>query len=184
MPPLTFRPLAESDLPLLAGWLAAPHVLTWWRDPAELEQVRAKYLPRIHRVDATEVFVIVEGARDIGIIQRYRLDAHPEWHRVLREAGLDRHAAGLDYFIGESDRLGKGLGSCAVRQFVDDLFADWPDVEAVAVTPQAQNRASCRVLEKAGFEAAWSGTLDTDDPADSGLAVLYVHNRRPTTPAP
>lgn len=182
MAPLAFRPLAESDLPLLAGWLAAPHVLRWWRDPTELEHVRAKYLPRIHRVDATEVFVIVEDTRDIGMIQRYRLDAHPEWHRVLHKVGLDHRAAGIDYFIGEHDRLGKGLGSCAVRQFVDDLLADWPDVEAVAVTPQAENRASCRVVEKAGFESAWKGILDSDDPADAGLAVLYVRDR--TAPAP
>lgn len=177
VPSLTFRSLAESDLPLVAGWLAAPHVMRWWRDSAELEQVRAKYLPRIRKVDATEVFVIVEDARDIGIIQRYRLDAHPEWRQVLSAAGLRHNAAGIDYFIGESDQLGKGLGSTAIRQFVDDLFADWPDVDAAAATPQADNRASCRSLEKTGFEAVWSGPVDSDDPADSGPAVLYVRAR-------
>jgi aminoglycoside 6'-N-acetyltransferase len=130
MPLLTFRPLTGSDLPLVAAWLGAPHVVRWWRNPAALEQVRAKYLPRIYGPDATEVFVIVEGPQDIGIIQRYRLNAHPDWQQTLATAGLtSAKAAGIDYLLGEVGHTGRGIGSRAVQQFVDGLFTDWPDVD-------------------------------------------------------
>ncbi|HVG51189.1 MAG TPA: acetyltransferase, partial [Xanthobacteraceae bacterium] len=36
-----FVPVGEEHLPLLAGWLAEPHVRQWWGDPAiELELIR------------------------------------------------------------------------------------------------------------------------------------------------
>ena len=175
---LKFRRLVESDLPRLAGWLGAPHVAQWWRDPTDLEQVRTKYVPRIGGQDPTEVFVIVNDSQDIGIIQRYRLSGHPGWEKTLRESGLSSSkAAGIDYFIGVPEQVGRGTGTLAVREFVDLLFADYPDVEQIAVTPQEANRASCRVLEKAGFEPRWKGLLDSDDPADAGPAVLYVRRR-------
>lgn len=39
---LAFRPLAETDLPQLARWLAADHVQEWWRDPSAPKRVRGQ----------------------------------------------------------------------------------------------------------------------------------------------
>ncbi len=175
---LSFRPLADSDLPHLADWLSASHVKQWWCDPTDLDRLRSKYLPRINGQDPTEVFVIVHGLQDIGIIQRYRLNSQPGWVGTLTKSGLRlANAAGIDYLIGESKQVGRGIGTQAVREFVDQLLADYPDVNQVAVTPQRANRASCRVLEKAHFEPRWTGHLDSNDPADEGTAVLYVRDR-------
>ncbi len=30
-----FRPVTEKDLPMIARWLAEPHVAAWWDDPAK-----------------------------------------------------------------------------------------------------------------------------------------------------
>lgn len=46
--------------------------------------------------------------------------------------------------------------------------------------PQTANRASCRVLEKAGYELEWTGLLQSDDPSDAGPAALYVRQRTPS----
>jgi len=35
MPLYRFREMTADDLPLLQGWLAAPHVTEWWGDPDE-----------------------------------------------------------------------------------------------------------------------------------------------------
>lgn len=86
-------------------------------------------------------------------------------------------AAGIDYLIGEPDHVGLGIGTQAVRRFTRRPFAEWPDIEDVVVTPQTANLASCRVLEKAGYELTWTGVLDSDDPADAGVASLYVRHR-------
>lgn len=176
---LEFRPLSEAELPTLAGWLDATHVREWWRDSADLEHVRRKYLPRIRGEEPTEVFVIVHEGDDIGIIQRYRLRAYPGWSGAVAGTGLAfPEAAGIDYLIGESAHVGRGVGTSAISAFTERLWTDYPDVQVVVVTPQQANRPSCRVLEKAGYQPLWIGILDSDDPSDSGPAVLYASDRR------
>jgi aminoglycoside 6'-N-acetyltransferase len=82
-PLVAFRPLAAGDLPLLARWLAEPHVERFYREPSDLPSVRQRYLPAIRGDDPTDLFMIVfaigGSARDIGMIQRYRIADHPEW---------------------------------------------------------------------------------------------------------
>lgn len=175
---VTFRPLAEADLPQVARWLGSAHVQEWWRDSSDLATVRQKYLPRIHGNEPTEVFVIVNDETDIGIIQRYRLGNYPEWQSTVAASGLTfSNPAGIDYLIGEAEHIGRGTGSRAIGRFTETLFADYPDVDMIVVTPQQANRASCRVLEKAGYKLEWAGLLDSDDPADVDTAALYVRHR-------
>lgn len=46
---LSFRRMAEGDLPLMHAWLTTGFVREWYGDePDTLEAVIAKYLPRIH----------------------------------------------------------------------------------------------------------------------------------------
>lgn len=175
---IDYRPLAETDLRRLAGWLNEDHVREWWRDGSDLEQLRTKYLPRIRCEEPTEVFVITDDEDDIGIIQRYRLADYPDWDETVARTGLVfADAAGIDYLIGDVSCTGRGLGTRAIEEFTALLVADWPDIEQVVVTPQQANRASCRALEKAGYTLRWTGRLDSDDPADAGTTALYVRNR-------
>lgn len=163
---------------MLSSWLGRDHVQQWWNDPSTRDAVAAKYLPRIRGDEPTEVFVVSDGCADIGMIQRYRIADHPEWLTILGAVGFDAAAAaGIDYLIGEPDRIGRGAGTEMIRAFTDELFTDLPDVSRVAVTPQAANIASCRVLEKAGYRLMWSGELDSDDPSDEGESALYVRDR-------
>jgi len=175
---VAFRPLAESDLPLVARWLGAEHVQEWWKDPSAPERVREKYLPRILGDDPTDMYVVMFDDQDVGLIQSYRLGDHPGWATTIVGSGMAfPSAAGIDYLIGERDLVGRGMGSAAISAFTDFVFTSYPDVEAIVVTPQAANRASCRVLEKAGYQLTWTGMLNSDDPSDSGLAALYVRTR-------
>ncbi len=175
---VTFRPLHQDDFGLLSTWLERSHVQAWWRDPSAPEAVARKYGPRVRGESPTEVFIVGVDDRDVGMIQRYRIADHPEWLVVLAQTGFDAaSAAGIDYFIGEPESVGRGVGTAMIRAFTDQLFADLPDVECVAVTPQSANIASCRVLEKAGYDRLWTGQLDSDDPADEGEAALYVRRR-------
>ena len=53
--------------------------------------------------------------------------------------------------IGERDVLGAGLGSRAIREFVNGVvFAD-PTIRAVLTDPEEKNLSSLRAFEKAGF---------------------------------
>jgi aminoglycoside 6'-N-acetyltransferase len=178
MSTLSFRPMVVADLPMLADWLREEHVQLWWKDPTAPDNVEAHYLPRITGLDPTEMFVIVWEGQDVGMLQRYRLDDNPDWQRSLVPSGLSfGMAAGIDYAIGIPELIGRGIGSAAIAAFSASVFERYPDVERIVVTPQTANRASCRVLEKAGYVLTWTGALDSDDPSDAGPAALYIVSR-------
>ena len=174
-----FRPLAETDLPTVASWLASEHVRAWWKDPADIESVRAKYLPRIRGDEPTEVFIAsTAGLGPFGLIQRYRFRDYGSWAATVAGTALSfPAAAGIDYLIGDAGLTGRGLGTDMIRSFTTKLFADYDDVATIVVTPQHANRASCVALENSGYSRVWIGRLDSDDPADAGDAAIYVRHR-------
>lgn len=171
--------MVEGDLPIVAAWLREAHVQAWWRDPSAPDHVEQKYLPRIRGEEPTEMFIIIWHAQPVGLIQRYLLRDHPEWRRTLMATGQPfSEAAGIDYAIGEPDLVGRGVGTHVIAEFSREVFLAYPDVDQIVVTPQAANRPSCRVLEKAGYDLIWTGMLDSTDPGDSGPAALYVLQRQ------
>lgn len=170
--------MTERDLPLVATWLAEAHVQAWWRDPTAPARVEETYLPRLRGTVPTEMFTIVWRGEPVGFIQRYLLRDHPDWQRSLQPTGLTfGEAAGIDYAIGRADLISQGIGSLVVAAFSRALFDDHPDVERIVVAPQAENVASFRALEKAGYERRWVGQLDSDDPGDSGPPAVHVLER-------
>ncbi|MFZ6005042.1 MAG: GNAT family N-acetyltransferase [Actinomycetota bacterium] len=173
--------MTEADLPLVATWLREPHVQRWWNDPSAPDRVEEKYLPRIRGEEATEMLVVLWDGAEVGMIQRYLMSDHPDWVRSLAPVGLaiddPSTVAGIDYAIGVPDLIGGGIGSRVVADFSHDLFLRHRAVDKIVVTPQAANRASCRVLEKAGYELVWTGMLESSDPSDAGPAAVYVLTR-------
>lgn len=128
-------------------------------------------------VEPTEVFLVEQAGQPIGMAQRYRLDDEPECQRVLEVTGTPRNAAGIDYLIGEEDLIGQGIGTELIVRFVEDTWSRYPDVPAIVVNVQQDNRRSWRALEKAGFTRCWAGELDSDDPSDQGPGYAYLLNR-------
>ena len=139
--------------------------------------VEARYGPVVEGDDPAEVFVVERDGEPIGMIQRYRLSEEPEWRRVLAAAPTPGDAASIDYLIGEEALLGRGLGGEIVERLVEDTWQRYPEVPAIVVSVQQENRRSWRALEKAGFERAWAGMLDSDDPSDEGPSYVYVRYR-------
>jgi aminoglycoside 6'-N-acetyltransferase len=184
---ISFRPLQQSDLPLLAEWLQRPHVARWWREPADFPAVEAAYGPMVDRSDPTEGFIAVgQGPGDgraLAFLQLYRLDDNPEWQRAiaaaLAESDLEVSArsAGIDYLIGDQTMTGRGLGRRMIAAFVDLLWDRYPDTTAVVVAVDQGNEASWRALEGSGFLRAWAGVLSSEDPSDEGPSYLYMRRR-------
>jgi aminoglycoside 6'-N-acetyltransferase len=126
--------MREDDLALMATWLAEEHVQRWGRDPSAPQHVEEKYLPRLRGAEPTEMFVILHADEPIGFIQRYLMRNHPDGARTLYSTGqVFDEAAGIDYAIGRSDLVGRGIGSAVVAAFSESLFESVlgaPDVEA------------------------------------------------------
>lgn len=74
---------------------------------------------------------------------------------VFRQDNIHYRTAEMGYYIAEP-YWGHGLGTSAVKQTCEFIFTN-TDIIRIYAEPFARNQASCRILEKAGFEC--EGTL-------------------------
>ena len=165
---IAFRPLARADLPMLHEWLRRPHVAEWWDGEPTPDELEADYGPAIDGRDSTRAYVVLVDGAPAGFIQSYvAVDAHADgWWRDVADPGV----RGIDQFLADASRLGRGIGSAMVRAFTDRLLAD-PAVTRVQVDPMPHNGRAIRCYEKAGFVPV--GVVDTPD----GPALL-MHRER------
>ena len=109
------------------------------------EQDGADYISAMLSADENETFafaVTVDG-KAIGSIG------------VFRQSNIHRQTGELGYYIAEA-YWGKGIMTEAVKQICEYVFGS-SDIIRIYAEPFACNIASCRVLEKAGFQ--YEGTL-------------------------
>jgi RimJ/RimL family protein N-acetyltransferase len=152
---ITFRPLAEMDLPQVHAWLNNPNVAQWYGLGIEnttyptMEQLQANYLPRIRGDVPTFCYIMCLGERDFGFVQTYRIGSYPTYASIIE---VDPEAWGIDIFIGEDDCRDGGLGSSALQLFVEGMLFNRPGVEVAVIAPNPENIRAIRSYEKAGFE--------------------------------
>lgn len=145
-----FRRLSEEDLPLLHEWLQREHVRRWWSKHDTYEKVAEHYLPAITGTDPTQLYVIELDARAAGLIETYLVSDYPEYEAIV---GTDEGVAGLDLFLADEEQTGRGIGSRVIAEFVRDVVFATPTTRACIAGPDADNGASIRAFEKAGFTA-------------------------------
>ena len=93
--------------------------------------------------DQTFAFAVTADSKVVGSIG------------VFRQENIHRQTGELGYYIAE-EYWGKGIMTEAVKQICAYVF-DKSDMIRIYAEPFAYNAASCRVLEKAGFQ--YEGTL-------------------------
>lgn len=74
---------------------------------------------------------------------------------VFRKDNIHSKTAELGYYVSEQ-YWGNGIGTSAVKQICEYVFSN-SDIIRIFAEPFADNAASCRILEKSGFE--YEGTL-------------------------
>lgn len=173
LPKVTLRPLALADFHYLVKWINEPHVARWWDGTTDSEAVNAKYGPRLEADSPTSVFVIEVDNCPAGIIQCYRHKDYPDWDRAV---GIE-NGAGIDYLIGETAFIGKGLGAQAIREIAKIAFNLYPEITVVLAAPERDNHASWRTLEKAGFERVDERQLESGCPSDAWVSYIYALRR-------
>ncbi|MEX2393323.1 MAG: GNAT family N-acetyltransferase [Actinomycetota bacterium] len=165
---IDFVRLTRDDLLLLAKWFEEPHVRRWWIDAdSDPDHLEAKYGPRIDG-GWPEVFVVYVDGAPVGFVQWCPMEHYAEWYADLEDT---KDAIGIDYLIGEPDRVGQGLGTRVIGEFVSRAWVRFPNAGGVAADPQPGNTASCRVLEKNGFHAVFEGRLP-NEPVDARVYRL------------
>ncbi len=143
-PRYDFRAVTEADLPLLAAWLAEPHVAQWWDEgpEASLAEIR-EAMEDI----STEPLIVELDGRPIAYLQSY--DPHLEDDHPYQDQ--PHGTLGLDLSIGPPDLVGIGHGSAMLAQFVELLFEE--GTPRVIIDPDPTNTRAIRAYEKAGFRA-------------------------------
>jgi RimJ/RimL family protein N-acetyltransferase len=146
---IAFAPIEQSHLPLLETWLSAPHVREWWGDPdVELGHIR----DMIEGRDTTRPFIFFVDGQPVGYIQYWFIGHHQNETWIVDNpwlAELPPDAIGVDLSIGEPALLSQGIGSMALRAFVDNLVADGHDT--IIIDPDPNNARAIKAYRKAGF---------------------------------
>lgn len=137
-----------TDASDLAAALSNPKVQDNLRDGLPYpytEQDGIAYISEMLSANENETFAFAITADDkaIGSIG------------VFRQGNIHRQTAELGYYVAE-EYWGKGIATEAIKQVCKYVFAN-SDILRIYAEPFAYNTASCRALEKAGFQC--EGTL-------------------------
>lgn len=164
---LTIRLLRNdmADFALMARWREKPHVRAWWDpddDPPTCEQLAAHYGSYLHPSSPTTPCIIEVGRRPVGYVQFYRWASFADQARAM-DVDVDDGTYGIDIHVGETDALGRGIGTRAIELLCDHLAGDHA-ATGFALTTEVGNLRAQRAFEKAGFTRAREVLeLDTRD---------------------
>lgn len=138
---MPIRPWLMSDAAALARALSDERVLASLRDglpyPYTEADARDFISAMLRSGDRCCAFAITDGGECVGGIS------------VTRGENIHRRTGELGYYVARS-HWGRGLATDAVRGICAHVFAA-TDILRIYAEPFADNAASCRVLEKAGF---------------------------------
>jgi aminoglycoside 6'-N-acetyltransferase len=175
---MTWRHVTPDDFPLLARWLAEPHVARWWHHETSAAAVERDFGPSARREEPNEDLLAFLGGAPIGLLQRSFLHDYPEYLDELTSlTAVPPRAMTIDYLIGDAANVGRGIGTCMIRSALEQLWADHKDADCVVVAVHVDNTGSWRVLEKSGLARVARGEIAPDNPIDDRRHYVYRIDR-------
>ncbi len=162
---LKIRKWALSDAKALAASIGNPNVRKNLRDGLPdpyTEQDGVDFITSMLATDGdtTFSFAITVDGKAVGCISVYRQD------------NIHRQTAEMGYHLAE-EYWGQGVMTQAVKETCRYVFAH-SDIIRIYAEPFERNVASCRVLEKAGFQ--WEGTLRSNAVKDGVILDMKMYS--------
>ncbi|MCL2167190.1 MAG: acetyltransferase [Clostridiales bacterium] len=146
---LKLRLFYDGDIPLMERWLYAPHVAAWYKHPdhwlRELRERRGEFSFLSH-------YIVEYEEKAVGFCQYYdcfHSRLHEVWNDEWKVGDKQGEVFSIDYLIGETEYLRRGLGKRIVAELMGKLRAIGAIRCIVSLEPD--NIASRRVLEANGF---------------------------------
>ena len=150
---LELRLLGDDDVPLVETWLNKDHVKRWYEIPhmgVTIDDWMSEINQRNGEFSWLTYLIATWQGQPIGLCQYYKCkDSDDEDFGTLPLEG----AYGIDYLIGETSYLGKGLGKGIINLLVDRIFSI-PDAQRVTADIDKDNKASEKALLSCGFALA------------------------------
>jgi aminoglycoside 6'-N-acetyltransferase len=140
--------MSLSDLPLMASWLGNEALTSFFGPKMNEKEVVRKYEPRIEgKIPVVPCIAEIEG-RPVGFVQ-YSFLQDTEW----TECGYDDSFPifGMDQFIGDAERWGKGMGTLPIESMSRFLFTE-KKAELITLDTQSDNMRAICCYEKCGFK--------------------------------
>lgn len=145
---ITFRPLTAADFPMLTLWLAEPHVRKFvQKTPMSLEDVTAKYGPRVRGEQPLVCHVASDDGAPFGYLQAYRNRDWPDYAQVM---GHD-DGVSLDLHIGDPTLVGKGLGRAMLGGYVSGVALPHYAEHRAYIAHDLDNAAALACSRSVGF---------------------------------
>jgi aminoglycoside 6'-N-acetyltransferase len=177
---MTWRHLTPDDFPLVARWLAQPHVARWWDHETSAAAVERDFGPSARGEEPNEDLLAFLDGLPIGLLQRSFLHDYAEYLDELTPlTEVPPGAMTIDYLIGDAANIGRGLGTRMIHSALEQLWADHKNASCVIVPVHADNTGSWRALEKAGLARVAEGEIEPDNPIDDRRHYVY-RTERPT----
>ncbi len=141
--------MTEFDIPLVCDWRNRPHVRRFYQKaPLSLDEAYAKLLPRVRGEDPTLAHIATLRGCAFGYVQSYLILGTPSY---AEQIGVS-DGIGMDYFIGEPELVGRGVGKAMLSAYLAEvLFPAFPQERRCIVCYETANAASGGVLTSLGF---------------------------------
>jgi aminoglycoside 6'-N-acetyltransferase len=157
MTSINFKPLTESDLPLLHDWFQKPHIKKWYARGVQytFDMIKEKYLPRILNSSLIPNFIVYADNVPIGYIQLYCLknslpDGVIDYNHPLFDNSDPNEMAGIDLFIADENYLKKGYASVALENFIKEYIQG--KFTLVVTDPLKSNKNAIQFFENNKFK--------------------------------
>ena len=147
---ISFNKATENDLLFVQKWIKANDRVKKWYYHDKVPTINTLRKKIIERQKVKDFYANIVFFNDIpvGYLQSYDVNGWGNWTKRVK---IYENTVGLDYFIGENEYLNKGYGPKIIKQYIDEVVKKQKYDYATA-TPDPDNYASCRCLEKCGFK--------------------------------
>ena len=145
---IDFKPLEEKDMPLFFT-VKKPHIARCWKSD-KYEEFAEKYRQGKAVENYVSPFIMYLNKKPTGYIQYCLVDkADDGWWR--KQQGQPAGTVGMDVIIGETEYIGRGLGTVLVTKFVEKIFKE-TNATKIIIDPDPTNIAAIRCYERVGFK--------------------------------
>jgi aminoglycoside 6'-N-acetyltransferase len=135
------RAFTAADLPMMADWLATPHLRQWWGDPVEELALVTEDLDN----PLMDQQIGLLGPCAFAYLQSY--PCH-EWG-AAQFHDRPEGSQSVDMCVGLPDMLGHGHGAAILRLYAQTLIAR--GAKDVVIDPAPDNERALRCYRRAGF---------------------------------
>lgn len=141
----TFKPVDAARRGLVHRWLSQPHVAKWFYGQG-LQNTIDHLDDFLNGRPSGQYWLGFDQDRPFAFLITSRV-AKPQ-DELTKWCHAEGEAITLDFLIGETDYLGKGLSHVVIKEF---LLSQFPHVSEVLIDPEVENSHAIHIYKKVGF---------------------------------